>query len=420
VSETCSSFPHPAHPLFRSTSIVQTRACSFSDDGSNVALPFSSKPMSPPATPQGRSMWVQSNESALDLFKLRQLQSFWYIELFQSGREALPDPYSVIWKHYQEMSDWFNKLSAHTLPAIRDFFELELLYSYVYILSPNVRCPQISDHAGRLIFEHCSAYAEKLLFITSTPSEMKNPLSFYDALRVYMTARHFVDVLSQNMETLLRPNTMSPTASYNISSLDAEVDPLAAAAPSPATAPPIPMPPSDTPDGLPRDQTSRAIDTINSFVSILAYFGSRFGTVGSISWRDRFQQESQTLYNQLLQRRQHQNQFDQGFSLFNGGPVTPPTQRLSPSPGPAGSFYPSPASTHYSPASGYVQMNPSAVSGVWDNTADLGSTNFMGVSSAPDMSGSMMAPMGMDNLGIGNYAAWETLPGGNLNPRFAL
>jgi hypothetical protein len=380
-------------------------------------MPFSSKALSPPASPQQRGLWVQSNESALDLFRIRQIQSTWYTDLFQSGRDAWADPYPYIWKKYQEMSDWFKKLSSSTLPATRDFFELELLYSYVYILSPNLRCPQISEHAQRLIFEHCVSYAEKMLFITASPSDMRNPLSFYDALRVYMTARHFVDNLNARFDTLLRPSGVTPTSAFNTeSSLDAEVDPLAAVSPGP---PPIPAPIVDTPGGVPKDQISRAIDTINNFVDILSYFGARFGTVGTISWRDRFQRESQVLLSQLHQRQQQQNQLDHGYSLYNGGPVTPPTH-LSPSPQPSGTFYPSPASTHYSPNNGYIQMNPSDLSGGWENEGATGNSNFLSVTSAGDMSASMMAPIGVDNLGVGSYAAWETLPGGSLNPRFAL
>jgi len=323
------------------------------------------------------------------------------------------------------MSEWFNKLSSGTLPAIRDFFELELLYSYVYILSPSPRCPKPSEHAQRLIFEHCIAYAEKLKSITSNPTEAKNPLTFYDAIRVYTTGRHFLNVLAGNLESLLRPSTTASTSDLNISSLDAEVDPLALQAT--IEPPPIPAPAGDTPGGLPMDQTSRTIDAINNFIEILSYFGLRFGVVGGINHRARFQQESQIMLSQLYQRNQ---QIEQGYggwnnngATVNSGPVTPPTH-LSPSPGPNGTFYPSPASTHYSPSSAYVpqvphDMSTQAMTGGWASLNGAGSTSFL-TSSMPDVSGSsMMAPVGLDNLGIGNFAAWETLPGGNLNARFA-
>jgi len=370
--------------------------------------------MSPSASQQQPNVWIQSNQSALEFFRFRQMQSTWYTQLFQSGREAWSDPYPYIWKKYYEMSDWFNKLSSSTLPATRDFFELELLYSYVYILSPNLRCPHISTHAQRLIFEHCTTYAEKMLNVTSSPSEVKNPLTFYDSLRVYITARHFVDVLAAHSDTLLRPNGATPASAFSIhSSLEAEVDPLATVVPG--IVPSIPAPTCDTPGGLPKDQTSRAIDTINRFLDILSYFGARFGNIAGISWRDRFQKDSQTLLSQLYQLRQQQNHMEQGYPIYNGGPITPPTH-LSTSPGPSATFYPSPASTQYSPASGYVQMNHPVGNTRWEPA----NSNFLSLTSAADMSSGMLVPSGLDNLGIGNFAAWETLPGGSLNPRFGL
>jgi len=251
--------------------------------------------------------------------------------------------------------------------------------------------------------------------ITSNPSEAKNPLTFYDAMRVYTTGRHFVDVLSRNTETLLRPNGTTPTSTFEGVSLESEVDPLAQ---TPTLAPPpIPAPAADTPGGLPKDQTTRAIDAINNFVDILSYFGARYGSLGGISHRDRFQRESQGLLSRLSQR---QRQIEQGYGLWNGGPVTPPTH-LSPSPGPSGTFYPSPASTQYSPATTFVQhdVHASAVNSGWSNMGNTGNPNYLTTSVSDLSGGSMMAPVGLDNLGIGNFAAWETLPGGNLNARFA-
>jgi hypothetical protein len=50
---------------------------------------------------------------------------------------------------------------------------------------------------------------------------------------------------------------------------------------------------------------------------------------------------------------------------------------------------------------------------------NTGNPNYLTTSVSDLSGGSMMAPVGLDNLGIGNFAAWETLPGGNLNARFA-
>jgi hypothetical protein len=160
------------------------------------------------------------------MFRIREIQSEWYMDLFHSGREPWQDPYPYIWKQYARMADWFNDMPQSTLPAIRSFFELELLYSYVYILSPSPRIPHIHEYAQRLIFEHCIAYATNLLALLNKPSNTtKPPVTFYDAMRAYMTGRQFVDVLTRNMDMILDPRPPSPPAP-TASPLDSE-DPLA-------------------------------------------------------------------------------------------------------------------------------------------------------------------------------------------------
>ncbi|KAK8181515.1 fungal-specific transcription factor domain-containing protein, partial [Phyllosticta paracitricarpa] len=191
---------HCLYAMDRETSLVQTRAFSFSDDSANVAFPFQNG--SPKHSEENQ--WIPSFDSALDLFRLRQLQSDWYTTLFQSGREAWQDPNPEIWRIYNSMSSWFSKASCNASPAVRDSFELELLYSYVYILSQSPKCPRVSQYAQHLIFEHCVSYASKLLAILSEESSKdRSPITFYDAMRVYITGRHFVDVLSNNQDAIL-------------------------------------------------------------------------------------------------------------------------------------------------------------------------------------------------------------------------
>ncbi|KAF2645181.1 hypothetical protein P280DRAFT_373675, partial [Massarina eburnea CBS 473.64] len=200
------------YSLDRSTSLVQTRAFSFSDDSAHVHLPFHHSPSTPRSSPQTH-VFLQTFDSALSLFRIRQIQSEWYMDLFQSGRTQWADPYPYIWKQYNLMTEWFADMSPTTLPALRSFFELELLYSYVYILSPSSRVPHIHEYAQRLIFEHCIAYSSHLLAILTQPSNTtKPPVTFYDAMRCYMTGRQFVDVLSRNMDTILDPRQPFPPA----------------------------------------------------------------------------------------------------------------------------------------------------------------------------------------------------------------
>jgi hypothetical protein len=288
------SSPIPADKS-RSTSLVQTRAFSFSDDSAHVALPFSSSASSPKHSSPQSQVFLQSFDSALDLFKLREIQSQWYMDLFQSGRDPWKDPYPYIWKTYARMTEWFDEMPQNILPSSKAFFELELLYSYVYILSPSPRIPHIREYAQRLIFEHCIAYATNLLALLSTPSNTtKPPVTFYDAMRAYMTGRQFVDVLSRNLDVILDPTppkgpTSAPTAISE--------DPLAP--PAQASPPPFPSPISSDMQPGPQEPTQRAITAIEDFTTILSRFGLRFGFT---HWRDRFQRESGALTSQLHHR----------------------------------------------------------------------------------------------------------------------
>lgn len=220
------------------------------------------------------------------------------MDLFQSGREPWPDPYQYIWKQYNRMTDWFQDMPQSTLPAVKSFFELELLYSYVYILSPNPRIPHIHEYAQRLIFEHCIAYATNLLAVLDKPSHtVKPPVTYYDAMRAYMTGRQFVDVLSRNLEVILDARPAVPPAPATGTQVESE-DPLAP--PTQVNAPPFPSP-SPAGQSLPLDPTTRAINALNDYTTLLSRFGLRFGF---IHWRDRFQRESASLSAQLHQRSQ--------------------------------------------------------------------------------------------------------------------
>jgi hypothetical protein len=412
---------------YRSTSIVQMRAFSFSDDSANVGMPFQRKPSSPSSTSSSNNgtIWTRKYDLSLACVRLRQIQSEWYTKLFQSSREPMSDPYSYIWKIYREMDDWFNTLPANTSPPLKQLFNLDLLYSYVYILSPSYACPHPSEHAQRLVIEHCATYAKMILTTISTPPTEKkpSPFSFYDAIRVYMMGRNFVDTLSSNFESLIqfpRNSTFSTTSTIE----GANLDPFSS--PQTAQAPPLP-----TPDvgEHPSSPVSRAIETIEAYQSILASFSIRFGYVSSISWRDKFQAEAAPLLAQLQQRQQMQQRqstsstadtvASSSASYFwpatsttsgtsaspSGGPMTPTTHQLmdtsplSHQAGSSASFYPSPPATQYSP----VYIAPELHEGLKNTGPVGGGTSWYA----------------NNEFGIDNMAAWKTLPGGPLNPRFS-
>lgn len=251
--------------LDRSTSLVQTRAFSFSDASANVKVPFgkqqaktsiSSKASAP--SPSGN--WLQLYEQASDLVSLRKLQSEWYTELFQESREVWDEPYPELWRFCNDLKKWFENLSPSTPQHMRQFFELDLLYSYVYVLSPSSRVPQVHQFAQKLIFEYCIHYTDLMLHLISDPAYTA-PLTFYDAMRVYMTGRQFIDVLSHSIDMLLSGAVPSHP----------EVKP---SAPPPPAMPVVPLPPGDT---LPRFNTFRAVKCIKQTMECMKRYGSRWG-----------------------------------------------------------------------------------------------------------------------------------------------
>ncbi|KAK5108580.1 hypothetical protein LTR62_008156 [Meristemomyces frigidus] len=271
--------------LDRSTSLVQTRAFSFGDDSTKVKIPFAKLPPGQQALTSinGQSAtWLQSNEHALDLILLRQLQSIWYTDLFQSGRERWQEPYPYIWNACDTLRRWFDNLSPSISRDMHAFFELDLLYSYVYVLSPSPRVPNIDAFAAKLIFEYCIQYAALMLRLICDPSYTA-PMTFYDAMRVYMTGRQFLDVLNHGTEPLL----------------SGHMPPHPPVRPSTAAPPQVPRVVPPPGDNMAHFNTVRSVNCIKQVTECLTKFGMRWGYM---SWSQRYQAETVGMLELLNQR----------------------------------------------------------------------------------------------------------------------
>ncbi|EMD00960.1 hypothetical protein BAUCODRAFT_190769 [Baudoinia panamericana UAMH 10762] len=283
---------HCVYALDRSTSLVQTRAFSFSDDSAKVKVPFTRTPaqqhqpqMHGNGTPKG---WLQSHDQALELITLRRMQSQWYTDLFQSGRARFDEPYQYVWNTCDTMRKWFENLAPSTSQSMRAFFELDLLYSYVYVLSPSPRVPVINPFAAKLIFEYCIRYADLMLRLIHDPAYTA-PLTFYDAMRVYMTGRQFLDVLQNHTDVLL----------------NGQVPPHPEVRPATAPPPPMPVVPLPPGDNLMHFNTQRSALCIKQFTECLSRFGIRWGYM---SWNQRYQVETASMAEQLNNRLREMDQ----------------------------------------------------------------------------------------------------------------
>ncbi|KAK3317967.1 fungal-specific transcription factor domain-containing protein [Apodospora peruviana] len=190
------------YALDRAISMVHARAFSFTDDATGVALPSPGRPAAPIFS-GGVITGPASTEASLHLFKLRRLQSYWYQTLFQCDpTDPLPDPGSFIWKMCFDMREWSENLPDALPVAIRDMFDLELRYSYVYCVAPSARALHMTDYGRLLIFEHAIAYINRICDVAHTPVNAAF-YTYHDALRVYFMGSQFVAVLRDAADVLL-------------------------------------------------------------------------------------------------------------------------------------------------------------------------------------------------------------------------
>ncbi|CAK7274472.1 hypothetical protein SEPCBS119000_006189 [Sporothrix epigloea] len=204
-----------AYALDRAISMAHARAFSFTDDAINVAFPSmigvtqkqehnstwqnaqgrpSQRPPTVAQSPTSRSSTPSTNPALL-LFQLRRAQSHWYQVLHQSDpSDHLADPAAFVWRMCADMREWYDALPA-TLPGrIREMFELELQYSYVYCIAPSERAPLMTAYGRMLIFEHVIAYVDRIMALARGGL---NPIwhTYQDSLRLFFMGSQFVAVL---------------------------------------------------------------------------------------------------------------------------------------------------------------------------------------------------------------------------------
>ena len=238
-----------------------------------------------------------SLEGALLLFQLRYTQSCWYQELFQSSRDPLQNSSVYLWQIFNEMRDWSESVESETLPlAFKDFFDLELLYSYVYCLAPSCRVQAVSAYGKTLIFEYSIAYMQKLFPISKDPIN-KAFYTYHEALRVYFVGSQFITVL---------------TASQDQDQLLSGVVPYVAV--MPGSPPPPPLPPSNSGS----DNIDRSINCVTHIRETLKTFGHRWDDAKTLLRS--FESQAEPLLAALHQRKKP---FD-GNAVSN---TTPPPFR---------------------------------------------------------------------------------------------
>ncbi|KXH62524.1 fungal specific transcription factor domain-containing protein [Colletotrichum nymphaeae SA-01] len=266
------------YALDRMISMVRARSFSFTDDSINVEYPSNSGLTSGPIT------GPQSADSALVLFQLRRLQSEWYQTLFQGDAAPLSDAASFIWQMCLEMREWHESLPDNLPSGIREFFELELRYSYIHCLAPSDRQPHLTDYTRKLIFEHAIAYMNTIHSVVHGSVNT----AFYsslDALKVFFVATQFFVVFNDKRELLISEQRIIPPITR------------------PGTAPPPPLP--HRPAGG-EDSLDRSMRCLQQVVETLARYSQRWDI--ALQLKTTFEGLSSELFSWLQVRRQMREQ----------------------------------------------------------------------------------------------------------------
>ncbi|KAK7748728.1 hypothetical protein SLS53_000751 [Cytospora paraplurivora] len=277
------------YALDRAISMVHARAFSFSDDSINVDLPAMSG-IGRIASVAGTITGPQSHDPAILLFQLRRIQSHWYQTLIQSDPNqpiegADGDTASFIWQVCQDMREWDESL-PETLPiGIRELFNLELKYSYVYCLAPSARAPVMTAYGRVLIFEYAIAYLDHVYGIATHGSPDPNPsfYTYHDALRVFFMGSQFMAVLRDAGDAILAGASVPVPLSL------------------PGKAPPPPLPTRTSNE----DNLTRSIRCLERVKLTLQKYGERW--LDAQSLLQSFDTLSEGLIKDLKAKQQQEN-----------------------------------------------------------------------------------------------------------------
>ncbi|KAH7256995.1 fungal-specific transcription factor domain-containing protein [Fusarium tricinctum] len=292
-----------AYALDRAISMVHARTFSFTDDTVNVAFPQASS-NARKSSVSGAITGPQPADPALLLFQLRRAQSHWYQELYQSGSVPLQDPISYIWKMCLDMREWQDTLPNNLPPQIRQLFEQELRYSYVYCIAPSARAPSITDYNRILIFEHSMAYLDTVHDIAHG-AQNSGFYTYHDVLRVFFMVNQFLAVLRDAEDMLLSGMPV----------------PIPIARPGTAPAPPLPR--RLQPQGMNgEDNLDRSLRCLDKVSQTLDTYGDRW--VDASTWRESFGMRSQETVERLSRRKQMRDTAREQYQLQYQGRGVPP------------------------------------------------------------------------------------------------
>ena len=228
--------------------MVYRRGFSFTDDSAN---------MTPPKLREGSTttnqLFFYRLESAVQLGRLRRIQSHAYQTLFQSSRPTLEDTWSFMATSLQDMHRWWAEMPDQIDKSMKQLLHCDVLFSSILILSPSGLDGKLNEYGKFLIFDYAFEYAETM----SSISQDQEKVAFYtshDLLRTSVVAERFLGLLLQDSNLIF---------SGIVPNLPQDSDPWSA-------------PPGIYSCGV-SEKVNRARRCVNLFERILEWLGPRFG-----------------------------------------------------------------------------------------------------------------------------------------------
>ena len=228
--------------------MVYRRGFSFTDDSAN---------MTPPKLREGSTttnqLFFYGLESAVQLGRLRRIQSHAYQTLFQSSRPALEDTWSFMATSLQDMHRWWAEMPDQIEKSMKRLLHCDVLFSSILILSPSGLDGKLNEYGKFLIFDYAFEYAETM----SSISQDQEKVAFYtshDLLRTSFVAERFLSLLLQDSDLIF---------SGIVPNLPRDSDPWSA-------------PPGIYSCGV-GEKVNRASRCLNLLERILEWLGPRFG-----------------------------------------------------------------------------------------------------------------------------------------------
>ena len=265
---------HTLYCIDRQISMANYQPFSFTDDSTAVKLPIMQQ--TPPGSDQ--TLFLHSIQPFLLLSEIRRIQSIPYQTLNESGRQPFDDPFlanEYVWSVFSNAQRWYENIPGTISQQHRSLFELELLYTHLFILSPSVRIQRVPLFHKGLIFELSVEYAEKMWLMVQNIG-LHPFLSYSDMLRVKNVGKIFLDTLWNAYDEILSghiavPRTESPD-------------------------PNIPRPPAYSPSTDMLSNVDRALRFLNLTIGILEYAYRRWDD-GDL--RAKFEQEATVIMGKL-------------------------------------------------------------------------------------------------------------------------